>query len=52
MELLKFLFKEDEKQLVGLCGFKKEFDLDVFIPKFNPNKTIYSENYQNNFFLL
>ena len=53
MELLKKLFK-DEDRAIGLCSFRKQEEepVRVFIPEFNPSKTIYGANYGNNFFLL
>ena len=51
MELLKNLFKDEDK-VIGLCGFRKEDDLGVFIPKFEPNEQIFSTKYEKNFFLL
>lgn len=51
MDFIKKLFKDEEK-IIGLCGFKKEEELSVFIPKFTANKQIYNTNYNKNFFLL
>lgn len=53
MEFLKKLFKDEDK-IIGLCAFKEEDEekLSVYVPKFNPSKTIYTTNYQKNFFLL
>ncbi|MBQ8168047.1 hypothetical protein IJZ97_01360 [bacterium] len=51
MEFIKKLFKDDDK-IIGLCGFKKEEELRVYIPKLDPSKMIYSTNYNKNFFLL
>ncbi len=53
MEFIKKLFC-DEDRVIGLCGFKKndEQNLRVFVPKFNPSKSIYNFNYQKNFFLM
>ena len=51
MEFIKKFFNDDKK-IIGLCGFKNEEELDVYIPKFDPSKQIYTTNYQKNFFLL
>lgn len=51
MELFKKFFK-DEDRIIGLCGFKKVKQAEVFIPKFDATKSIYTPNYKNNFFLL
>lgn len=53
MELLKKLFK-DEDRVIGLCSFRKE-EIErqrVFVPTFNPSKSIYNVNYKKNFFLM
>ena len=52
MEFLKKLFTEDDKKVIGLCGFRKEDDLRVYIPKFEASKDIYKFSYEKNFFLL
>ncbi len=51
MEFLKNLFK-DEDRVIGLCGFKKEEEVRVYIPRFDPSKNIYNLNCEKNFFLL
>lgn len=53
MNFIKNLFKDDEK-LIGLCGFKEAAgeNLNVYIPKFEPSKPLYTVNYEKNFFLL
>ncbi|MBS6603401.1 MAG: hypothetical protein KH301_06560 [Brachyspira sp.] len=52
MELLKKLFKEEEK-VIGLCAFKKQPQkVYSYDPKFNATKLYYSTNTKNNFFLL
>lgn len=51
MEFLKKFFKDDDR-IIGLCGLKKITQSEVFVPKFDVTKTIYTPNYKNNFFLL
>ncbi len=53
MELLKKLFKDDEK-VIGLCAFKKQPQkVYSYEPKFNAAiKLCYCTNTKNNFFLL
>lgn len=53
MELLKKLFKDDEK-VIGLCAFKKQpIKVYSFEPKFNATaQPYYTTNTKNNLFLL
>ncbi len=52
MELLKKLFKDDEK-VIGLCAFKKQPQkVYSYEPKFKATKLCYCTNTKNNFFLL
>ena len=43
MEFLKNLFK-DEERIIGLCGFKKEEEVRIYIPKLDPSRMIYNTN--------
>lgn len=52
MELLKKLFKDEEK-VIGLCAFQKQEEKTYdFKSNFSVQKTIYRTNYDKNFFLL
>lgn len=51
MEFIKNLFKDDDK-IIGLCALKKEEKRRIYIPEFNPGRSIYNTNYPRNFFLL
>ena len=52
MEFLTKLFKEDEKQVIGLCRFKKDEEIRFFIPKMKPSALEFNAQYEKNFFLL
>ena len=52
MELLKKLFK-DEDRVIGLSSFRKADEKHYdFRPNFSVDKQIYRTNYEKNFFLL
>lgn len=52
MELLKKLFKDDEK-IIGLCAFKKKEQKKYsFTPQFSATKLVYNTNYDKNLFVL
>lgn len=52
MELLKKLFKDDEK-IIGLCAFRKRPEkMYNFEPQFKATRLVYCTNTKNNFFLL
>lgn len=52
MELLKKLFK-DEERAIGLSSFRKADEkVYDFRPNFSVDKQIYRTNYEKNFFLL
>lgn len=54
MKFLKKLFGLEDKKVIGLCAFKKEFEQikTGYVPRFNAQSTLYCTNTQNNFFLL
>ena len=51
MELLKKLFKDDEK-VIGLCAFKKKQTKKIsFTPQFTATRLVYGTKYNKNFFV-
>ncbi len=51
MELLKRLFRDDDK-VIGLCAFKKKERKQLsFTPQFSATKLVYGTKYNNNFFV-
>ena len=51
MELLKRLFKEDEK-VIGLCALKKREGKQLsFTPQFSAPRLVYGTKYEKNFFI-
>ncbi len=51
MELLKRLFRDDDK-VIGLCAFKKKEKKQLsFTPQFSATKLVYGTKYTNNFFV-
>ncbi len=51
MELLKRLFKDEEK-VIGLCAFKKKEQKKIsFTPHFSATRLVYGTKYDKNFFV-
>lgn len=51
MELLKRLFRDDDK-VIGLCAFKKREKKPLsFTPQFSSTRLVYGTKYNKNFFV-